>query len=111
MEFEPNCAGYALHELGIKDKESYVDPEKFNWADYFYRVENAEEADAVIVIYTNELEGERLEHIAVLDRKNKNLIRHRRSYGTKVTPDTVKNLQERFSNPIFEVFYVKLATS
>ena len=108
IDFEPNCAGYALHQLGIIEKESYVDPEQFNWADHFYQVDGAEEANAVIVIYTNELDGEHLEHIAVLDQEDKSAIRHRRSYGTKVTPDTLKNLQERFSNPIFEVFCVKL---
>jgi len=110
MEFEPNCAGYALHQLGITGKESYVNPGDFNWADYFYKVEDADEADAVIVIHTNELEGEQLEHVAVFDCKDKSIIRHRRSYGTRVTPDTLKNLQEKFSNPIFEIYYVKLIT-
>lgn len=110
MEFEPNCAGYALHQLGIIEKESYIDPDDINWADLFYKVDYVANADAVIVSYMNELTGEHLEHIAVLDREDKNTIRHRRSYGTKVTPDTLKDLQERFSNPIFEIYFVKLIT-
>ncbi|HUC94686.1 MAG TPA: hypothetical protein VMR19_01625 [Candidatus Saccharimonadales bacterium] len=109
-EFEPNCAGYALHQLGITGSELYVDPESINWTDYFSKVDDPKEADAVIVTYTKGLEPEHLEHIAVFDSEDKTVIRHRRSYGTKVTPDTLKGLQERFSNPMFEIYFVKLIT-
>jgi len=110
MEFEPNCAGYALHQLGIIEKESYVDPDDINWANLFYKVDDAVDADAIMVSSMNRLTGEHFEHIAILDREDKSMIRHRRSYGTKVTPDTLKDLQEKFSNPIFEIYFVKLIT-
>lgn len=114
IDFEPNCVGYALHcfKLGETEEtqEKYVDPQDVIWTDFFSEVKSAKQADAVLVIYTVDHDEAELEHIAVFDPADKGIIRHRRSYGTKVTTDTLDNLISKFSKPIFDIIYVKLKT-
>lgn len=86
----------------------YIDPFKINLTDYFERVDSPQEAQAVIVIYISPIEGEKLEHIAVLDTFDKQLIWHRRQYGCKETVETLEELRHRFPEPTFDITYVKL---
>lgn len=111
MEFEPNCLGYAFTKLGITQVEMYIDPVEVKLTDYFSKAGSPQEAQAVLVIYNHPLEGEQLEHIAVFDTFDKQIVWHRSKYGTRESFETLESLRLRFPEPIFDITYVKLNTN
>ena len=75
----PNCRGYALHQLGVLDKEVFIEESPL---DQYPLIEvPKEEATAIGVLALDDQGILGLRHLMVIDRQNKNYVWHRPDTG------------------------------
>ena len=106
---ESNCIGYAFYKLGITDKEIPQYSSDIDLNKYFQTVDDPENACAIAVLTKRE-ENYVLQHIALLDFKNRVVI-HRQAYGCPVKHITYHEFRRDWDDPGFFIKFLQLKKS
>ncbi|MFH0943448.1 MAG: hypothetical protein V1810_04735 [Candidatus Beckwithbacteria bacterium] len=104
----PNCRGYALHQLGLLDKEAFIDESPL---DQYPLIEaSKEEATAIGVLAFDSQGVLGLRHLMVIDTENKNYVWHRPSTGQDPVREglwTALNLYDEGISRMDSLVYLK----
>lgn len=106
----PNCIGFVYHELGItKGPERFISPKaaKISLGKFFTEVDLPEEADALMYTFDHPLEGETIDHMALLRPDGQGAVKQRAYEGAEITESSRVSLREVRPLEIFSQKYLK----